>query len=117
MTRKTTATATKPTRTRKAKPTAEPAAQLSPREQELQTKYAHQSIIPGSWRHAGHPDRSGLGDKKATVEVKCKMEGCDQQRIVCTSDLQWRTTCYCPAHAKLIHANHRATKAEKKKLT
>ncbi|HYH66074.1 MAG TPA: hypothetical protein VD866_15375 [Urbifossiella sp.] len=114
-----TATAPKATRTRKPKAETAPAAvAMSPREKELASRYKHQAIIPGSWAFAGHPDRQGIGSRKATVIVRCKSPDCTHTRIVCTSDLQWQTTAYCVEGgcAKRIHSNHRATKAQKKKL-
>lgn len=113
--------ATRKPRSKKAEtPAAEPApapvVAYSPRELELRERYAHQDIQPGSWRQAGHPDRPGWGHK-VTVEVKCSYPGgCDEKRIVATSDLQWSSTCFCQAHAKLIKSNRKATAKAKKEL-
>lgn len=113
------ATPTKP-RTRKPKaetPAAEPApapVEYSPKELELRARYPHQDIIAQSYRVAG--GREGWGHKH-TVEVRCAIEGCTHTRVLATSDLQWQTSRYClNGCAKRIKQNHRATKAEKKKL-
>jgi len=113
-----TATATAPkTRNRKqATAPAALAAAYSPREKELRERYPHQNILAGSWRQAQSPDRPEWKNK-VTVEIKCAyVGGCEETRIVATSDLQWRWTCFCGPHAKLMRANHKATEKAKKEV-
>jgi len=117
MAARTAAPAAPKTRTRKPKAEAAPApvaAEMSPKEKEPADRYPHQSIVPGSYRVSG--GREGWGTKH-TVLIQCRYPGgCTNERVLATSDLQWELTAFCVGCAKLLRANRRATKAEKKKL-
>lgn len=112
---KKTETSTKAARTRKTKPSEQPAAEYTPKELELRQKYNH-DILAQSYRVAGAPDREGWG-KKHTVLVKCATEDCTAEpRCVATSDLQFDTTRFCVTCSKHIKANRRRTREVKKAL-
>lgn len=78
-------------------------------EKKLVEKYSEtHKIVPGSLRYAG--GREGWASKR-TVLIVCAAEDCQAERVLATSDLQWATTRFCVACAKVVKKN----KADKRK--
>jgi len=87
--------------------------ELKAEERDLKEKYPR--IVPGTLKNASTRQNSPHYQKR-TITIKCAKRGCDQTRVIATSDLHQVTMCErCTTESRLERRRDARREAAKKR--